>query len=249
MADPVVRVAAVGDVHCRPDNADRIAAGFATLGDDADLLLIAGDLTSHGIPDEAAVLADALRDHDLPRFAVLGNHDHHDNRADEVTAALREGGITVLDRDHACCTVRDAEVGVVGTKGFVGGFVGSHLPDFGEPLLRAVYHDTGEEVQALEAGLAAVAHCRVRLVVLHYAPCVDTLAGEPEGIWMMLGSDRLAGPLREHEPSLVVHGHAHAGTFAGAIDRTPVHNVSLPLLHEPYHVFTLPVQTAAPGLH
>lgn len=249
MPDAMVRVAAVGDVHCRPDNAELIAEQFARVTEDADLLLVAGDITSHGIPEEAEVLADALRDRELPRFAVLGNHDHHEGRADEIAAVLDAGGITVLDRGHACCEVDGLEVGVVGTKGFIGGFVGSHLPDFGEPLLRSVYRETTEEVEALDAGLAAVAHCPVRLVLLHYAPCVETLAGEPEGIWTMLGSDRLAGPLRAHEPTLVVHGHAHAGTFRGMIDRTPVHNVSLPLLQSPYWVFDVPVQTAAPGLH
>jgi len=250
VAECDVRIAAVGDLHCRHDHAEEIAASFATLADDADLLLLAGDITSHGTPEEAEILVRALGRHELPRFAVLGNHDHHAGRADEITAVLNEGGIHVLDRGHACCRVDEIEVGVVGTKGFVGGFVGSHLPDFGEQLLRAVYHETSEEVEAIDTGLAAVAHCPVRVVVLHYAPCVDTLTGEPPGIWMMLGSDRLAGPLREHEPSLVVHGHAHAGTFAGAIDRTPVHNVSAPLLDAPYRVFTLPARTDdAPGLH
>ena len=148
-------------------------------------------------------------------------------RADEVAEALRAGGIVVLDRDHVVLELGEIEVGIVGTKGFVGGFAGAEIPDFGEPTLRQIYHETSLEVEALEVGLEAVAGCHKRIVLLHYAPITDTIVGEPESIWAFLGSGRLAGPIGMHRPELVVHGHAHHGARQGAIGTVPVHNVAV----------------------
>jgi 3',5'-cyclic AMP phosphodiesterase CpdA len=128
-----LRIAAAGDVHCHDGNRDHVRAAFAAL-EDVDLVLLAGDLTTHGEPEQAGILADACRSVEAPVVAVLGNHDWHVNRAGELTALLQEAGITVLDRGAWTCAVAGVEVGVVGAKGFVGGFPGSHLPDFGEPL-------------------------------------------------------------------------------------------------------------------
>jgi Icc-related predicted phosphoesterase len=184
----------------------------------------------------------------MPVFAVLGNHDWHLNRHEEVSAALRDGGIRLLERDWAVTEVGGVEVGVVGVKGFVGGFAGSHLPDFGEPLLREVYREGGREVAALDRGLREIALCPLRLVLLHYAPTRETLEGEEEGILAFLGTDRLAAPIAEHEPTLAVHGHAHAGSFAGRIGTVPIYNVSVPVIGRDFHVFELrvPEQAAAP---
>jgi uncharacterized protein len=234
-----IRIAAAGDIHCHEGNRDHIAQAFAGLEGEVDLVLLAGDLTTHGEPEQAAVLAEACHGLTAPVFAVLGNHDWHAGRGEDVAALLEESGISVLERRAATCTVAGIEVGVVGAKGFVGGFPGSHLPDFGEPLLREVYAETTRDVKALARGLQAIAHCRVRVVLLHYAPVAATLVGEPEGIWTMLGSDRLAGPIAEHEPDLVLHGHAHAGTFQGAIGPVPVYNVSVPVMGRDFWVFEL----------
>ncbi len=245
-----VRIAAAGDLHCREALRDEVAGAFARLPEQADVLMLAGDLTTHGEPEQAQVLADAARGLDLPMFAVLGNHDWHCARADEVAGVLADAGITVLERDHATCTVAGVEIGVVGLKGFVGGFPGSHLPDFGEPLLRRVYAETTADVEALDAGLKAIANCPVRVVLLHYAPIEDTLAGEPREIWTLLGSDRLAAPIAQHEPDLVLHGHAHSGTFEGAIGDTPVYNVSVPVMRRDFWVFEMSgLEQATTPLH
>jgi Icc-related predicted phosphoesterase len=234
-----VRVAAAGDLHCHEGLRDRTRRAFADLEGRADLVLLAGDLTTHGEPEQAAVLADACREVDLDVFAVLGNHDWHADRALEVAAVLEEAEVRVLDRAATTTCVDTVEIGLVGLKGFVGGFPGSHLPDFGEPLLREVYAETTRDVEALDEGLKAVAHCPVRIVLLHYAPVAATLVGEPEPIWTMLGSDRLAAPIAEHEPDLVLHGHAHAGTFHGTIGAAPVFNVSVPVIERDFWVFEL----------
>jgi Icc-related predicted phosphoesterase len=249
-AASTVRVATAGDVHCHPGNADAVAEAVAGLEGQADLLLLAGDLTTHGEPEQAQILADACRDASFPVFAVLGNHDWHADRAAEVTAVLRDAGIGVLEREHVVCTLRGVEVGIVGLKGFVGGFDSHRMPDFGEPGLRALFSDTAADVEALDAGLRAIAFCPVRIVLLHYAPIAETLEGEPREIWNMLGTDRLAVPLVEHQPQLVLHGHAHAGRFAGSLGTIPVHNVSVPVMGRDFWIFELAgVDRAIPPVH
>ncbi|HKG36750.1 MAG TPA: metallophosphoesterase [Solirubrobacterales bacterium] len=243
-----VRVAAVGDIHCRESRREEAIAAFANLDARADLLLLAGDLTAHGLVPEAEVLADAVRGLRLPVFAVLGNHDWHEGRQAEIRSVLESAGAVVLEGEHATLELDDLEIGVVGAKGYVGGFPGSHLSDYGEDSLRAVYREAGEEVAAMDAGLRATAACDLRLVVLHYSPTEETLVGEPEGIWTFLGSDRLAAPIREHGPDLVVHGHAHAGRFEGRVADVPVYNVSVPVLGRDYHLFEV-AAPASRGVH
>jgi Icc-related predicted phosphoesterase len=161
------------------------------------------------------------------------------NRRDELVAVLEDAGIEVLDPNWSIRRVRGCEVGVVGLKGFVGGFPGSHIPDFGEPLLRAVYAETTAEAEALAEGLRAVATCPFRIVLLHYSPVAATLEGEPREIWSFLGTDRLAAPIVEHGPDLVLHGHAHAGRFEGDVAGVPVYNVSVPVMGRDFWVFEL----------
>lgn len=235
-----IRIAAAGDVHYSGESdRERATAAFASLAGRVDLVLLAGDLTTHGEPEQAAILADAVRPLDVPVVTVLGNHDWHANRAAELTAALEDGGIVVLDRGHHVVEVCGADVGIAGGKGFVGGFAGSHIPDFGEPLLRQVYAESMDEVTALDANLREIALCPFRIALLHYAPTMETLEGERRDIWAFLGTDRLAPPILEHNPDLVLHGHAHAGTFEGRVGEVPVYNVSVPVMGEDFWVFEM----------
>jgi uncharacterized protein len=244
-----VRIAATGDIHLgRPGDEERWTDAFAALRDRVDLVLLAGDLTTHGEPEQAAMVARAVAPLEgVAVLAVLGNHDWHSNRRDEVVAALTEGGIDVLERDHRILELCGTEVGVAGTKGFAGGFDGAHIPDFGEPILREVYAESIREAEALDAGLRAVALCPFRIALLHYAPITETLTGERTDIWSFLGTDRLAAPLREHHPDLVLHGHAHAGTFEGRVGDVPVYNVSVPVLGEDFWVFEITGAARAPS--
>jgi Icc-related predicted phosphoesterase len=234
-----VRIAAAGDVHCSEENRDAVAAAFAAIAPEVDAILLAGDLTTYGEPEQAIVLAEACARLPVPVVAVLGNHDWHANRAPEVVQVLVEAGIVVLDRGWKVLECAGTRIGVVGTKGFVGGFPDSTLTDFGEPTMRAVYAETTAEVEALDRGLAAVADCPFRVVLLHYAPTSSTIEGEPPGIWAFLGSDRLARPIADHRPDLVLHGHGHAGTFEGFIGAIPVYNVSIPVMGRDFWVFEL----------
>jgi Icc-related predicted phosphoesterase len=235
----VIRIAAAGDIHASEATRDRVARAFAEVESQADVVLLAGDLTTTGQPEQAAVLADACRGLSVPVFAVLGNHDLHCRRGDEVRAVVEEAGVRVLDRSCAEVELNGLLLGIVGTKGFVGGFPGSSLPDFGEPILRDVYAETTAEVDAIASGLQEVVHCDVRVVLLHYSPTADTLEGEPEGIHVFLGSDRLATPIAEYRPDLVLHGHAHAGAFEGAVGAVPVYNVAVHVMGRDFWIFDL----------
>ena len=234
-----IRVAAAADVHCHEGNRAEVTAAFRGLDDEVDLVLLAGDLTTHGEPQQAAVLADACRSLEVPIYAVLGNHDHHAGAAGRVVEVLVEAGIRVLERSSAICRLGGTEVGIVGVKGFVGGFPGSHIPDFGEPLMREIYAETSREVEALERGLREIAHCPFRVVLLHYSPTDHTLEGERRDIWAVLGTDRMAAPIVEHGPDLALHGHAHAGRFEGRVGDTPVYNVSVPVMGQDFWRFEL----------
>jgi Icc-related predicted phosphoesterase len=234
-----LRIAAAGDIHCAEPLRERIAREFAALEGRVDVVLLAGDLTTHGEPDQAAVLADACRRLTPPVYAVLGNHDYHSGRIDEVVATLVGGGVRVLQREAAIIELDGSDLGIVGTKGFVGGFPGAEIPDFGEALLREVYRETTREVEALEAGLEQIAGCHRRVVLLHYAPVPETLVGEPEEIWAFLGSGRLAAPIGAHRPDLVLHGHAHRGSFNGSIGDVPVRNVAVHVTGEEFAFFEL----------
>jgi Icc-related predicted phosphoesterase len=261
--DARMKIAAAGDVHCSEENRDAVLTAFDAIDGEVEAVLLAGDLTTHGEPEQGAVLAEACRGMETPVVAVLGNHDLHANRADELVEVLREAGVVVLERSHTVIDPRAlgraeclrpgrraCRLGVVGVKGFVGGFRGMGLPDFGEPSLRAVYAECGEEVQALSHGLHEIALCPFRVALLHYAPIPDTLHGEPSEIWPFLGSDRLAAPILEQRPDLVLHGHAHAGRLEGDLEGVPIYNVSVPVMGQDFWVFELSgAARAATAIH
>jgi Icc-related predicted phosphoesterase len=241
-----IRVAAAGDVHCDETNRDELERAFAHVDGDVDAILLAGDLTTYGELDQAELVAEIVRKLSTPVFAVLGNHDWHCKEVEQLSAALTDAGVRMVDRGFAIEDVDGSRLGVAGAKGFVGGFPDSQLPDFGEPLLRDVYAETTAEVDALAAGLAAIAGCDYRIALLHYAPTLTTLEGEPRGIWAFLGSDRLAAPILEHHPQVVLHGHAHAGAFQGAVGDVPVYNVAVPVLGSDFFVFELDAEGVRP---
>jgi Icc-related predicted phosphoesterase len=233
-----IRIAASGDLHAGPEDKGRVCAAFERLNEQADLVLLAGDLTTLGQVEEARVVADACRGLDVPVVAVLGNHDWHSDRALDVTRTLAEAGVVVLERSHTILPVCGTSVGIAGVKGFVGGFE-RNWANFGEPLFRAAYAETTRDVEALDAGLRAIAGCGLRIALLHYSPCADTLVGEPERLWLVLGAERLGGPICEHRPHLAVHGHAHHGTFEGSLDGVPVHNVATHVTGRDFWIFEL----------
>lgn len=244
MSEKVVTIAAAGDLHVQEAEAERWQCTFAEL-EGVDLILLAGDLTADGLAAQAEVLADACARAPAPVAAVLGNHDWHMGEEESIVGALREAGVRVLERESALYPVRGLGIGVVGMKAFVGGFLDSRIPDFGEPLLRRVYAQTSLDVDALERELQEVESCDIRIVLLHYAPTSTTLAGEREAIWAFLGTDRLAEPIARHGPELVLHGHAHGGRLHGCIGSVDVWNVAMPILNWEFAVFEIDAESRA----
>jgi Icc-related predicted phosphoesterase len=233
----VIRVAAAGDVHVGVDSVGRLRPLLADLPRDADLFLLAGDLTHRGRPEEAKVLAAELEGLGVPTVAVLGNHDYHADEQGAVARVLEDAGITVLEGAGVVVQVGDRRVGVAGTKGFGGGFAGASGSDFGEPEMKAFVRHTRRLARGLERALAALRADR-RIALLHYSPVPETLAGEPREIYPFLGSYLLAEAVDHAGADLVLHGHAHRGSPSGV---TPggvtVRNVAAPVIGCAYQVF------------
>lgn len=223
----MVRVAAMADVHVGKDSAGALQSVFANVSANADVLVIAGDLTDYGLPDEARILARELNASvRIPVIAVLGNHDFESGRQDEVVEVLHEAGVRVLDGD----SVEIVGVGFAGVKGFAGGFGRGALGPWGEPIIKQFVHEAVNEALKLETALARL-RTPSRIAVLHYAPIRGTVEGEPLEIFPYLGCSRLEEPLSRYPVTAVVHGHAHRGAAEGkTATGVPVYNVSLPVL-------------------
>lgn len=225
-APSTVRIAAVGDIHCGKAAPDELRPLFAAANELADILVICGDLTDYGQPEEAEVLAAELRALRIPALGVLGNHDFESGQEAEVCRILGEANLTLLDGDS--CELLG--VGFAGIKGFGGGFGRGTLGYWGEPASKAFVQEAINESLKLEQALARL-RTPQRVAVLHYAPVQATVAGEPPEIFPYLGCSRLEEPLARFPVSAVVHGHAHGGAPEGrTMGGVPVYNVSLPLL-------------------
>ncbi|WP_371788798.1 metallophosphoesterase [Streptomyces griseoaurantiacus] len=246
----MIRVAAVGDIHMGSDSQGLLRPAFETLPECADLLLLAGDLTRHGTPEEMRVVTREVRDLAVPVVAVLGNHDHHDERPEEVTAILREAGVRVLEGESTVVECAGVRVGVAGTKGFGGGFVGRSAGEFGEPLMKEFVRATRRSADSLGAALKDLhgLGCDVRVALTHYSPVADTLAGEPPEIHPFLGSYLLAEAIDTAGADLAVHGHAHLGTEHGmTTGGVRVRNVAQPVIRRAFNVYRLPAREAGTG--
>lgn len=221
-----IRIAALADLHFNGEGAGDLRELFADVDRSADVLALCGDLTTHGRPEQMRLFIDELAGVHIPIVCVLGNHDHEGEAADELTALLKHRGVHVLDGDHA---VIDG-VGFAGTKGFVGGFGRGALGPFGEKLIKDFVQAALDESIKLETALRSL-DTDTKVALLHFAPIIDTVLGEPESIHPFLGSSRLLEPLETHGASVIFHGHAHHGAAAGRTPGgIPVHNVALPLL-------------------
>ena len=149
----MIRVAAVGDLHFGTDSHNTLRPHLEHLEENADVFLIAGDLTQQGDPAEAEVLAEELRGLPVPTFAVLGNHDYHLDREKEVAGLMEEAGVRVLEGEGVVLPVNGSRVGIAGTKGFGGGFAGASGSDFGEPEMKLFIQVTKNSADSLEKAL------------------------------------------------------------------------------------------------
>jgi Icc-related predicted phosphoesterase len=237
-----VRIAAVGDLHCTKTSLGAFHPMLEQAAAGADVLLLAGDLTDNGMPDEARVLVKELTPVHVPIVAVLGNHDFESGKTDEVRQILVDAGVSVLDGE--ACEVHG--VGIAGVKGFCGGFGQRALGAWGEDSIKHFVREAVDEALKLETALARV-RTLPSVALLHYSPVQGTVEGEPLEIYPFLGSSRLEEPINTYRVSLVVHSHAHQGRAEGTTSTgVPVYNVSMPLLARtfsnapPFRVFEIP---------
>lgn len=227
--EPTLRIAAMSDVHYGHHDSDLMRATFEAASDEADVLLLCGDLTNYGKPEEAELLAADLREYvSVPVLAVWGNHDFETDQIEEVCEIVEAAGVEVLD--GTCTEV--GGVGFAGVRGFGGGFGRWALSPWGEPTWKALVQEAVDEELKLDSALARL-NTRHRVVLLHYAPVRETVVGEPEEIFPFLGSSRLEEPLNRYDVTVAFHGHAHAGSPEGRTARgAPVYNVSVPVLQK-----------------
>jgi len=234
-----LRIAAVGDVHLGEDSRGHYRKHLEGIEERADVLMLAGDMTCHGTLEEGRVVADEFRDLPVTVVAVLGNHDYHSDQQYEIASELRDAGVTVLDDDGAVLQCGETKLGVVGGKGFGGGFAGKSASEFGEREIKNFVAHTRHIAEAWKVALKEV-QADHRLVLSHYSPIKETLEGEPPEIYPFLGSYLLAEAVDTAGADLFVHGHAHKGTEKGM---TPggirVRNVALPVLGRAYGVYCL----------
>jgi Icc-related predicted phosphoesterase len=242
----LVRIAAMADVHYGKELKDSLQSAYRAASEQADVLLVCGDITNYGLPEEASVALQDLRAASIPVIAVLGNHDFESGREAEVRAVLESGGIKVLDGE----TCEVGGVGFAGVKGFCGGFGRRTLEPWGEKAMKMFVQETVSETMKLESALARL-RMPQRIVVLHYAPIQATVEGEPPEIFPFLGSSRLEDPINRHGCAAVFHGHAHRGAPEGKTQTgIPVYNVSVSLLRAsaegspPFRLFEVELQAA-----
>src|SRR5256885_2331642 len=239
-----IRIAAVADIHVKKTSQGAFQPLFAKATEQADVLLLCGDLTDYGAVEEAKILAKELTSSlRIPALGVLGNHDVESGHEKEIVQILTDAGVVILDGD----THEIHGVGFAGVKGFGGGFGRRQLGAWGENIIKKFVHETIEEALKLEQALAKL-RTPQKIAVIHYAPIHATVVGEPEEIYPFLGSSRLEEPIDRYRCTAVFHGHAHRGTLEGRTkSNIPVYNVAMPLLtanfsdRAPFRVIEVPV--------
>jgi Icc-related predicted phosphoesterase len=225
-----VRIAAISDTHCTKSSQGTLQSFFARVADRADVIVLCGDLTDYGLPEEGRVLARELHGIRAPIVAVLGNHDYESGQEGELRTILTDAGVVLLDGE----SYETHGIGFAGVKGFAGGFGRGTLGAWGEPAVKHFVNEAMQEALKLESALARL-RTPQRVAVLHYAPIRDTVEGEPLEIFPYLGCSRLEEPLSRYPVTAVFHGHAHNGAPEGrTVKGIPVFNVAMPLLKKLY---------------
>lgn len=223
-----VRIAGLADLHVRETAKGMYQELFIQISRSADVLLLCGDITDLGLPEEAQVLSEELRTLRIPVIGVLGNHDYQNDKENQVKHILRSAGMHVLDTE----AVEIEGIGFAGTKGFGGGFEKYALGSFGESGIKNFVQEVLNESLNLENQLKQIEEEK-KIVVLHYSPIRQTLEGESPEIFAFLGSSRLVEPIESFEVNAVFHGHAHHGTPVGKTPKgIPVYNVAYQLMQK-----------------
>jgi Icc-related predicted phosphoesterase len=184
-----MRVAYVVDVHDRFDAVPRILDEI----EDVDVLVVGGDITTFGTPDEAEQAIELWRPLAPRLLAVAGNMD-----SPAIDERLVELGVS--------CAGRGVAVGEVG----IAGVSAAPLSPLHTPYELA----DDELAREAQAGLDAVKECRVRILCPHAPPhgtaCDRLRSGEH------VGSPALRALVEREQPDAVLCGHIHESR---ALDR------------------------------
>ncbi len=246
MTNDIVRIAAVGDLHCTKNSQGTIQPLLMQAAHESDVIVLCGDLTDHGTAEEAHILARELSGTRTPILAVLGNHDYESGTPEVVINTLQEAGVNVLDGE--ACEIQG--IGFAGAKGFAGGFGRYTLGAWGERAIKSFVQEALDEALKLESALSRLRTSQ-RIALLHYSPVLHTVQGEPVEIFPFLGSSRLEEPLSRYPVTAVFHGHAHRGSPEGRlVSGQPVYNVALPLMRSlhperPYRILEVQAESIA----
>lgn len=236
-----IKIAAMGDLHLQELSVGTLRGVFEEISQKADILVLSGDLTNLGLPKEAENLATDLAACRIPVVGVLGNHDYESSQVEEVKQILCDAKMIFLADEPFVFK----NIGFAGVKGFGGGFERYMLGYFGEPATKSFVNEGINEVLHLENLLDQLTDVEKKVVVLHYSPIIDTIRGEPEVIFPMLGCTRLSEVADRFDVQVIFHGHAHHGQAEGKTLRgIPVFNVSMTVqrqLHEsqPYMIYEI----------
>lgn len=226
------RIAAIGDIHVQDSDTGKWTDFFKQVSEQADVLLLCGDLTDTGKESEAEVLAEELKACTIPVLAVLGNHDYEHDQIKKIRKVLAQTNLQLLDGNFTVI----GNVGFAGVKGYGGGFDQHMLGMFGEKLNKEFVQEAVTEALKLDAALSQLDSEQSdlkKIVLLHYAPIKATVVGEPEAIMPFLGCSRLEEPLNRRGVTAAFHGHAHIGTLEGETSTgVKVYNVSKPVLQK-----------------
>ena len=228
-----IRIAAVGDIHVKENDHGKWADYFKTISREADILVLAGDLTDTGHLNEAEILKEELKACTIPIVAVLGNHDFERDQQKTIKKMLESDQVHILDGEAVVLN----NIGFAGIKGFGGGFGRYMLSMFGEQMFKSFVQEAVDEALKLDRALAHLEsnydEDMKKIVVMHYAPIKETIEGEPHEIWPFMGSSRLVEPINRREVEAVFHGHAHVGTLEGQTSAgVKVYNVAKPILQK-----------------
>ena len=233
----MIRIAAIADTHIGIDGAEPWRDAFARVSDEADLLLLGGDLTRIGAPREARAVTAALERVRIPVVAVLGNHDFHASRAGSVASILLGAGVHLLEGGAWVRAIGGVRVGIAGVKGFGGGFANACGGEFGEREMKSFIRHTRRTADRLRRSLATL-EADLRIALLHYSPIEATLHGERCEIYPWLGSYLLGEAIDEAGADFVIHGHAHGGAEKGSTPAgIPVRNVAQPVIRAAYRIY------------
>jgi Icc-related predicted phosphoesterase len=192
-----MKIAYLVDVH---DQFDAVPEAMAKIGA-VDLLLIGGDITTGGTPDEAARAVEDWRSLAPRLLALAGNMDSAaiDGRLAELDVALDSRGVTFGD------------VGVFGV---------SAAPR--SPLHTPYELSDDELARRIEDGFRAVKDCRVKIFCPHAPPSETACDRLPSG--EHVGSVVIRAFIEREQPDLTLCGHIHQARGTDEIGRTQIVN-------------------------